>query len=105
MSRTYKCTKGASKKLKPVHESFLMYIKIGVRREKIDYENCLSPEMAKYYRQGKRNKRPDKGFRKIHEAKERIRAKEYLFNCTKDENFWYGNAESLKRKCMSSWWY
>jgi hypothetical protein len=78
MSRTYKCTKGNSKKLKPELEIYLFKGTFAtVRNEHVDYNNGTKKDLANLYRQGVRLKAPKK-FKKEIQKSRKAKAKQDL---------------------------
>lgn len=88
MSRTYKCTKGGSKKLKPYFYQLTLYKWCDTEKgQDIDYNDGIDKDYAKNLRKGYQQKAP-KHFRKMLKKSENAKVKEFLHNCVKNEDFW-----------------
>ena len=105
MSRTYKCTKGDSKRLKPYfYERTLYSWGENERRKSIDYNDGIDKEYALNVRKGYQQGVP-KHFRKMLKKSENAKMKNYLHNCKKDEDYWDKKSYQDFRRDAAWLWY
>jgi hypothetical protein len=105
MSRTYKCTKGKSKKLKPYFYQRVMYSWETERSQEIDYNDGLDKEYALNLKKGTFNQGVPKNFRKMLKKSENARVRNYLYNCKKDEDYCNENGLPIFREDAAWLWY
>tara|TARA_Y100001956_G_C4025313_1_gene143766 strand:- start:200 stop:517 length:318 start_codon:yes stop_codon:yes gene_type:complete len=105
MSRTYKCTKGNSKKLKPYFYQRNLYTwRDEKRNQDIDYNDGIDKEHALNLRKGY-NQGVPKYFRRTLKKSENNKVRNFLHNCKKYEDYWDKNAYPDFREDAGWLWY
>lgn len=105
MSRTYKCTKGKSKKLKPYfYKKNLTSWRVEERKQDIDFNDGVDKEYALELRKGYNQGIP-KYFRKTFKKSENNKVRNFLHNCKKNEDYWEKKSYPNFKKDAGWWWF